>query len=145
MTSTAPARKDPTARNEERIAFLRVVVLLLGLAVGMSIPIEILLATGDIGTKKTVVQTPSSSSGSMAGMPGMSTSAAGATRPSFAGAAPDNADQLAAAHKPYDATLPPLQPGNVVNVNLVLKDITSRSLPASSTPPGPGPVARRAR
>ena len=81
MTSTAPARKDPTARNEERIAFLRVVVLLLGLAVGMSIPIEILLATGDIGTKKTVVQTSSSSSGSMAGMPGMSPSAAGRSPP----------------------------------------------------------------
>ena len=130
MTSTAPARKDPTARNEERIAFLRVVVLLLGLAVGMSIPIEILLATGDIGTKKTVVQTSSSSSGSMAGMAGMSPSAAGAiATPSFAGAAPDNADQLAAAHKPYDATLPPLQPGNVVNVNLVLKDITVQIAP----------------
>jgi len=130
MTSTAPARKDPTARNEERIAFLRVVVLLLGLAVGMSIPIEILLATGDIGAKKTVVQSPSSSSGSMAGMPGMSASATGAAAtPSFAGAAPDNADQLAAAHKPYDATLPPLQAGNVVHVNLVLKDITVQIAP----------------
>jgi nitrite reductase (NO-forming) len=41
---------------------------------------------------------------------------------SFAGAVPDNADELAAAHKPYDATLPPLQPGNLVKVHMVMKD-----------------------
>jgi nitrite reductase (NO-forming) len=123
MVSTAPARKDPTNRNEERITFLRIVVLLLALAVGMSIPVEILLATRDGG--KTVVQTPA---GSMAGMPGMTAAGAGATA-SFAGVAPENADALAAAHKPYDAALPPLQTGDVVKVNLVLKDITVQIAP----------------
>ena len=29
---------------------------------------------------------------------------------SFAGVVPENAAELAAAHKPYDATLPPLSP-----------------------------------
>ena len=123
MVSTAPARKDPTDRNEERIRFLRIVVLLLGLAVGMSIPVEILLATR--GGSKSVVQTPA---GSMAGMPGMTAAGAGATA-SFAGVAPENADALAAAHKPYDAALPPLQTGDVVKVNLVLKDITVQIAP----------------
>ena len=33
------------------------------------------------------------------------------------------------AHKPFDATLPPLQPGKVVKVNLVLKDITVQIAP----------------
>ena len=56
MVSTAPAQKEPTDRNEERITFLRIVVLLLALALGMSIPIEILLVTRDRG--KTVVQAP---------------------------------------------------------------------------------------
>ena len=52
MTSTAPARKDPAMeRNEERIAFLRVVVLLLGLAVGMLIPVEILLVPAAAGKR----------------------------------------------------------------------------------------------
>jgi nitrite reductase (NO-forming) len=123
MVSSAPARKDPTDRNDERITFLRIVVLLLGLAVGMSIPVEILLATRDGG--KTVVQAPA---GSMAGMAGMTAAGAGATA-SFAGAAPENADALAAAHKPYDATLPPLQGGDVVNVHLVLTDITVQIAP----------------
>ena len=68
MVSTAPARKDPTDRNEERITFLRIVVLLLALAVGISIPIEVLLVTRDGG--KTVVQAPQATAGSMAGMAG---------------------------------------------------------------------------
>ena len=127
MVSTAPARKDPADRNEERITFLRIVVLLLALAVGISIPIEILLVTRDGG--KTVVQAShGTAAGSMAGMPGMTAAGAAAT-PSFAGVAPENADALAAAHKPYDATLPPLQTGDVVKVNLVLKDITVQIAP----------------
>ena len=125
MVSTAPARKDPTDRNEERITFLRIVVLLLALAVGISIPVEVLLATR--GGGKTVVQAPKATAG-MAGMAGMTAAGAAAT-PSFAGAAPENADALAAAHKPYDAALPPLQGGDVVKVNLVLKDITVQIAP----------------
>jgi nitrite reductase (NO-forming) len=126
MVSTAPARKDPTDRNEERITFLRIVVLLLALAVGISIPIEVLLVTRDGG--KAVVQAPQATAGSMARMAGMTAAGAAAT-PSFAGAAPENADALAAAHKPYDAALPPLQAGDVVKVNLVLKDITVQIAP----------------
>jgi nitrite reductase (NO-forming) len=61
-------------------------------------------------------------------MAGMTAAGAGATA-SFAGAAPENADALAAAHKPYDATLPPLQTGDVVNVHLVLTDITVQIAP----------------
>jgi nitrite reductase (NO-forming) len=119
MTSTA-------RRNEEKIAFLRVVVILLGLLVGVSIPVEILLATRDGGTT-----TATQSAAPMAGMAGMDHTAAGSgtATPSFAGAAPDNATELAAAHKAYDASLPPLQAGNVVHVNLVLKDITVQIAP----------------
>ena len=43
---------------------------------------------------------------------------------SFAGAAPANAAALAKAHKPFPAALPPLTPGNVVKVHMVLKDVT---------------------
>ena len=67
MVSTAPARKDPTDRNEERITFLRIVVLLLALAVGISIPVEVLLVTRDGG--KTVVQAPQATAGRWQGWP----------------------------------------------------------------------------
>jgi len=121
MISTAPTK----AGNEDKIAFLRVVVLLLGLLVGISIPVEILLATH---TSHSTVVTKAASSGSMAGMD-MSGASAGGTLQSFAGAAPANAAALAAAHTPYDASLPPLTPGNVVSVHLVLKDITVQIAP----------------
>jgi len=121
MISTAPTK----AGNEDKIAFLRVVVLLLGLLVGISIPVEILLATH---TSHSTVVTKAASSGSMAGMD-MSGASAGGTLQSFAGAAPANAAALAAAHTPYDASLPPLTQGNVVSVHLVLKDITVQIAP----------------
>jgi nitrite reductase (NO-forming) len=41
---------------------------------------------------------------------------------SFAGAGPANEDELAMAHKPFPAALPPVAKGPVANVNLVLKD-----------------------
>jgi nitrite reductase (NO-forming) len=48
---------------------------------------------------------------------------------SFAGQVPENADELAKAHKPYEATLPPLQPGNVVKVQMTLKDMVVEIAP----------------
>lgn len=124
---TAPTF-DAKAANEEKIAFLRVVVLLLGLLVGISIPVEILLVTQ--GGSHNSNAASAASGGSMAGMD-MSRGMAGngGTLQSFAGAAPANAATLAAAHTPYDATLPPLQPGDVVDVNLVLKDVTIQIAP----------------
>src|SRR5688572_16067625 len=41
---------------------------------------------------------------------------------SFAGKVPANAQTLAAVHKPYDATLPALQSGEVAKVHMVMKD-----------------------
>ena len=43
---------------------------------------------------------------------------------SYAGVAPPNAKELAAAHVPYSATLPPTTPGSVLKVHMVLKDVT---------------------
>jgi nitrite reductase (NO-forming) len=48
---------------------------------------------------------------------------------SFAGVVPENAAELAAAHTPYDATLPPLTPGDLVKVHMTLKDITLEIAP----------------
>jgi nitrite reductase (NO-forming) len=48
---------------------------------------------------------------------------------SFAGVVPENAAELAAAHEPYDATLPALVAGDLVKVHMTLKDITIEIAP----------------
>ncbi len=48
---------------------------------------------------------------------------------SFAGQLPDNADELAEQHEPYPAELPPVPDGDVVHVNLTLKDVTVQIAP----------------
>jgi len=48
---------------------------------------------------------------------------------SFAGVVPENAAELAAAHKPVDATLPPLTGGDLVKVHMTLKDMTVEIAP----------------
>jgi len=48
---------------------------------------------------------------------------------SYAGAAPSNADALAAAHKSFPAALPAAPAGPVANINLVLKDVTVQIAP----------------
>ena len=54
--------------------------------------------------------------------PGGGNGAAATPLQSYAGQTAENAEELAQAHEPYDAKLPPLQPGNVVNVKMVVKD-----------------------
>ena len=49
---------------------------------------------------------------------------------SFAGAAPENAAELAKAHAAFPAALPPVPPGDVVKVHMVLKDVTIEIAPA---------------
>ncbi len=48
---------------------------------------------------------------------------------SYAGAAPANADELATAHRPYDASLPAAPTGPVAHVHMTLKDITREIAP----------------
>ena len=48
---------------------------------------------------------------------------------SFAGVVPEDAQALAEAHAPYDATLPPLPAGDLVKVQMTLKDMTVEIAP----------------
>jgi nitrite reductase (NO-forming) len=48
---------------------------------------------------------------------------------SFAGVVPKNAAELAEAHKPYDATLPPVPAGDLVKVQMTLKDMVVEIAP----------------
>jgi nitrite reductase (NO-forming) len=55
--------------------------------------------------------------------------ASSGTLTSFAGAKPANADELAKAHEPYPAELPAIPAGDVVDVKMVLKDVTVEIAP----------------
>src|SRR5215470_14448174 len=70
-----------------------------------------------------------SGASSMPGMDMSGSTAASGDLTSYAGAAPANADELAAAHVPYPAALPAAPAGPVANVNLTLKDITLQIAP----------------
>ena len=48
---------------------------------------------------------------------------------SFAGVVPSNAKELAAAHKPYDAAMPPIPATDVVKVHMTLKDMAVQIAP----------------
>ena len=48
---------------------------------------------------------------------------------SFAGVVPENAEELAAAHTPYDAALPVIPSGDLVKVQMTLKDMTVEIAP----------------
>ena len=66
---------------------------------------------------------------------------------SFAGMTGPNAQELAAAHKPYNAAMPPIPAGDVVKVRMVMKHKTVEIAPGSSTTSGrsTGSPPRRAR
>jgi FtsP/CotA-like multicopper oxidase with cupredoxin domain len=119
-----------------------VATVLLGLAVGvLSLFAVLMWADAHQGREKTdsaakaAAAHDSHSTAGMPGMnmPGMNVSGASATAgddplASYAGAAPEDADALATAHKPFPADLPPA-PAGVANVKLDLTDITIQVAP----------------
>src|SRR5262245_32900092 len=112
-------------------AFWIVATLMLGALVG-TMAIFSLLMWADVHDKKSGAGTAAAASSDHSdhSMPGMdmgttagSASSAGAFT-SYAGTAPENADALAEAHKPYPAAMPPVAAGEVANVRLDLTDRT---------------------
>src|SRR6478736_4025269 len=108
---------------------MRVPILGLGvLAAGVLLCVASLVATD---RALNTVDTPAAAAATGYTMAGMDMSAGSTTvkGQSFAGAAPGNAADLAKAHTPYPAALPPLTPGDVVKVHMVLKDVTIEIAP----------------
>jgi nitrite reductase (NO-forming) len=66
--------------------------------------------------------------GSGTSMPGLDHSSGIGNLTSYAGAATPNSEELAKAHKPFNAVMPPI-PSGVADVNLVLKDVTVQIAP----------------
>jgi|tagenome__1003787_1003787.scaffolds.fasta_scaffold20987365_4 nitrite reductase (NO-forming) len=117
-------------------AFFMIATILLGFAVGIGAIFSVLMWSDAHNARDQAAHTANVSAGTQHSMPGMdmstmSTSAASSTGAltSYAGAAPENADALAAAHQPYPADLPAAPPGPVADVNLALTDITIQVAP----------------
>ena len=124
----------PVPQTEPSDALWGVVSLLLGLLVAILGFFALMMWIDAHNAKDAANRAAASVSGNdgMAGMPGMAAgtdAAATSGLQSYAGAAPANADALAAAHKPFPADLPAAPAGPIANVNLALTDITVQIAP----------------
>ena len=122
-----PVATFPGDPHETRHVVVGVVAVLLGVAVGVLALVAVWMGDSahtaqrqaQAAADKVAAASSTNGMAGMAGMPGMASSAtAGVETPSFAGAAPANADALAAAHRAFPAELPATTPGQVVAVNL---------------------------
>ncbi len=124
--STYPSSHRPPVETESS-AFFKVATLLLGLTVGV-VGIFTLLLWADARERRDVASAaPAAAVEEPAATHGESGPADHETAlplASFAGVVPENAAELAEAHEPYDATLPPAPVGDVVQVQMTLKDMT---------------------
>jgi nitrite reductase (NO-forming) len=109
-----------------RVITLSVVLATLAIFAASMIVVDKALKDESSTTAAAATTAPPTTTGDMAGMAGMS---GGSTLTSFAGAAPENADRLAMAHKPFPARLPGLHAGDVLPVHLVLTDRTVEVAP----------------
>jgi len=106
-------------------AFFKVATVLLGLALGVVGVLAVMMWADD---REHSDQAPATTAA--AATPAEHNHvAAGAGLTSYAGAAPDNAEALAEAHRAFPAELPPVARGTVADVNLVLKDVTIQIAP----------------
>jgi nitrite reductase (NO-forming) len=144
----APYRRRPPKTESGSGALLKVVALMLGLAVGVLAVVALVVmqaadeARDDVNAA--AVQ-PAAATGPAA--PAAADHNVSLPIESFAGQVAPNADQLAKEHAAYDASLPALQTGDVVKVNMVMKDKTVEIAPGvkykvwafdgDSTAPGP--------
>src|SRR5262245_5103300 len=105
--------------------FALVVITIIAAFAAIIFSLDAISHSRDEQTKNTATTTtPAATTAATHDHSSMSQATGSGTLTSFAGAKPDNADELAAAHKPFPAELPAVPAGNVVNVHMVLKDIT---------------------
>jgi nitrite reductase (NO-forming) len=114
--------RKPVRSEDETSVLFKLLATFLGLAVGMMAIIGLWLAISaskardDARAALAKVEQSSAAPGAQAAAGAASTGAVAS--PSFAGMAPANADEIAAAHAAYPAALPALQPGAVATVKL---------------------------
>jgi nitrite reductase (NO-forming) len=140
----APAASDSGAVFKLLSLFLGLVVVIMG-SFGLWLALSAQHASDDAHRAADTAGTVPAASASMPGMGSSTATAAGVATPSFAGAAPANADALAMQHAAYPATLPAAPAGPVANVHLdishdvlsIAPGVTYDSWTFNGTVPGP--------
>ena len=128
-SSHAPSTTPPPRFTRSGAGgFYAVVSLLLGLLVGVLAFVAVLMWADAHDARKAADHAAAKTAAAPSSATDMHAHATAAGLESFAGAAPANAPALAAAHKPYPATLP-AAPSGVADVHLVLKDVTVQIAP----------------
>ncbi len=126
MASYRATSKRPPASETYSGAFWMVATLLLGFAVAV-VGFFALMMWAD--ARDTRAQPAATSGATPAGHDHATDHNTALPLNSFAGVVPENAVELAAAHTPYDATLPPVPTGDLVKVQMTLKDMTVEIAP----------------
>ncbi len=126
----APERHSIRPRGDSggASAALGVVAVLLGILVAVLGLLSVLM-WGDAHDAKSAANRAADRAAHAAPAQGVHDPAMGGGLESYAGAAPANADAIAAAHKAFPAALPATLAGSVAHVNLVLKDIDIQIAP----------------
>ena len=121
-----PAPSIPR-KDSDWFALVAVVAVMLGILVAVLAIFSITMWFDAHGAKDAAERAAAKVTAG-GGTAGADHSSAAAGLTTYAGAAPRNAEELAKAHKPFNAVLPPI-PKGVADVNLVLKDVTVQIAP----------------
>jgi nitrite reductase (NO-forming) len=117
-----PAAAYPPPAETDSGAFFKFAAMLLGLAVGaLAVVVVVMWADARHDRDQAASAAPATAT--------THDHSTGAGLTSYAGAAPANATELAAAHRAYPAEMPPVARGPVADVNLVLEDVTIQIAP----------------
>jgi nitrite reductase (NO-forming) len=121
----------PTDEGTRFSALSGVVVVLLGIAVAV-VGVAALMsmqAADDARDEANAASTPPAAGQTLAAHDHATDHNTALPLASFAGVVPENAAQLAEAHKPYDATLPPVPAGDLAKVQMTLRDMVVEIAP----------------
>ncbi|MBA3401457.1 MAG: multicopper oxidase domain-containing protein, partial [Actinobacteria bacterium] len=121
--ATYSARQRPRPVETESAVFAKVAALLLGILVAVLSFFSLLMWADSREARDAAAEL----TGATSDLAAVHNTALPLN--SFAGVVPENSQELAAAHKPYDATLPPVPAGDLVKVHMTLKDLTVEIAP----------------
>ena len=118
-----PPTAHPRDSDTSSGAFWMVSTMLLGFAVG-AVSLLALLMWADARESRNAAAQPAGAAPATTSQDHATDYNTALPLNSFAGVVPENAAELATAHKPYDAKLPPVPAGDLVKVQMTLKDMT---------------------
>ena len=125
--ATSPYRSDSAERGSGSSILVGIVAVMLGIAVAiLAIVAVVLVKTADDARDEAKLAAGTTDHSAHSAE---SSDAVSLPLQSFAGAVPENAEELAEAHHAYDAKLPPVPAGDLVKVQMTLKDMVVEVAP----------------